>query len=154
MVDEWLRIEPRVRRPLIWTSDWKWSVHSFCSRLYPCSDDLRMSINQSINRLIKKFPADTSATETTIAIQDCSNYTLDKHTQVQLSNSLVNTIMSLKSSRGIKFRSSLYKFRSSLYRGKSKTMSTRAQVVINLPSLCRKRLKVMEDMAWVSACPK
>jgi len=32
-----------------------------------------MESNQSINRLIKKFPDDTAATGITIANQDCSN---------------------------------------------------------------------------------
>ena len=50
--------------------------------------------------------------------------------------------MSLKSSWGIKFRSS----------GQSKFMSARAQVIMNLPNL---RKMLMEDVAWVSDhCPK
>jgi len=47
--------------------------------------------NQSINSLIKKIPADTAATGITIANQDCSNYTRDKNTQIQLTNRSVNT---------------------------------------------------------------
>jgi len=54
-----------------------------------------MIFNQSIheinNHLMKKFPADTAVTGITVANQDCCNNTRDKHTQIQLSNSSVNT---------------------------------------------------------------